>query len=1250
MREHRPLLLLLAVQLCFSLLVWFSGSMYGSWAIECGVGSIGHDLARGLNPRVPLPDYYDGWTSGYLLAGILGAPLHWLPVRSIYALKALCVLLDVAIATVAWLFLRRNVGPRAARVGTALLVLCPPQLAFYALHAGDYHYTELLFDLGMAALLAEVAIHGRRGVGWYAALGLVCGLAVTNCLGSLPFVAVVGVLWWILDKGSLARPQFWAAPVAGLLGLAPVLHKLFVHIPYGLGRGPVGAKIFYVRGAGPGSPSLLEKLADLPAAYTSTLGFSDGLRPLMSWPASWSLGATYALLTALGLVAVLALRWRPAWGLVRALLPGARFAPDAASRRAAGELILAGFTLAFVLAYLLSDQLLVADHPLRSQLRSNRFVPPIIALLAINGGVAVQLLTDRWPAARRWAAWLWAPLAALCLLSWGGMVDWGGLATSRGIPFRGHCYDLHGFYASSFLPDVEGPGGGEDRWASVDICAGFEPAGRADCFLGRTWGVGRRYVPEREMAVTPPERWRPDPRLARACDALPGGWRDDCYRQVGWTINWGILKGGHGPPWALLPGYCAAMPTPEAADLCVEGGGFYLGDHYAFAPWKFNQLVPPDRATPRVRQRFAAGVGASLTHYLEHTERALEVCEQYGAVDPQLAEPCREGVRAGVEARARPFPPWEGWPEPVPIRWSPEEVTVGHRVDLTLELQPPGGVEPGATVFVGFPHPYHAARNQQPGDPYPPRLAGVNATDATGPLPARVRDEKMGHQYAEVTLARGLKPGEALRVVLPGWPTPHYAAERFEPRVLLRRSKEQAPRRIPGATAVRVRPGEPVALVAVASPLARPGESIELGVRLVDGWGNPVGAQPDTVVVDGVDRALQRGRLVLPPRPPGLHRLAVEAGGLVAASVPVLVEPGERRLVWADLHGHSALSDGAGTPTAYYAWARDVAALDAAALSDHDWQLTDAEVDALADAAQAATEPGRFVALPAAETNIVGHEVAWFADVERYRGLGAGTGAGAKELWEEVDFGPAGAAKPEALRRLREHGEPGLAVASHTTLAPTMGSAMPPPEPIPGYALVEIYSAHGSSACRTCERSLFAPGAGDPDRPPGVPEGVSSVAEVLDAAGPLGIMAAGDSHDGRPGASGWGAWPGGLTGLFVDELTSDGLVDAMAARRTLATTGRRALVQLQVDGEPMGSIVEGAADHTLRVRALDTQPLAELRLIRDGQRLSTLVNPAEATWHTVADPAAIGARWYYVEALFADGELAWSSPVFTEDP
>jgi hypothetical protein len=46
---------------------------------------------------------------------------------------------------------------------------------------------------------------------------------------------------------------------------------------------------------------------------------------------------------------------------------------------------------------------------------------------------------------------------------------------------------------------------------------------------------------------------------------------------------------------------------------------------------------------------------------------------------------------------------------------------------------------------------------------------------------------------------------------------------------------------------------------------------------------------------------------------------------------------GEYRLYWGDVHTHTSLSDGKGTPEQVLTYARDVAHLDFVILSDHDF-------------------------------------------------------------------------------------------------------------------------------------------------------------------------------------------------------------------------------------------------------------------------------------------------------------------------
>src|SRR4029450_4730585 len=72
-------------------------------------------------------------------------------------------------------------------------------------------------------------------------------------------------------------------------------------------------------------------------------------------------------------------------------------------------------------------------------------------------------------------------------------------------------------------------------------------------------------------------------------------------------------------------------------------------------------------------------------------------------------------------------------------------------------------------------------------------------------------------------------------------------------------------------------------------------------------------------------------------RAPGVIRIRARGpGGLEAEGNPLVVAPDAAPPLWAALPGHPNLSDGTGTPDDYYSYARDVAGLDAAALTDHD--------------------------------------------------------------------------------------------------------------------------------------------------------------------------------------------------------------------------------------------------------------------------------------------------------------------------
>ncbi|TFF89375.1 MAG: hypothetical protein EU549_00895, partial [Promethearchaeota archaeon] len=72
---------------------------------------------------------------------------------------------------------------------------------------------------------------------------------------------------------------------------------------------------------------------------------------------------------------------------------------------------------------------------------------------------------------------------------------------------------------------------------------------------------------------------------------------------------------------------------------------------------------------------------------------------------------------------------------------------------------------------------------------------------------------------------------------------------------------------------------------------------------------------------------------------PGIHYInVIDGNGNRYRSNPIIVKPigtAKNRLYWGDIHGHTTYSDGSGLPSGSYEFAREVALLDYAALTDH---------------------------------------------------------------------------------------------------------------------------------------------------------------------------------------------------------------------------------------------------------------------------------------------------------------------------
>ena len=442
--------------------------------------------------------------------------------------------------------------------------------------------------------------------------------------------------------------------------------------------------------------------------------------------------------------------------------------------------------------------------------------------------------------------------------------------------------------------------------------------------------------------------------------------------------------------------------------------------------------------------------------------------------------------------------------------------------------------------------------------------------------------------------------------------------------------------------------GQPAQLRLTLPTTARPGERVRLVVAALDRSGN-AGVRVDgdlqfESVPDGLElpERIQFGpedngrkEILVDVSVEGVYRLRAqgtgEFEGLDAESNPLIVRVGIPQLLWGDLHGHSQLSDGTGTPEDYYRYARDIAALDVAALTDHDhWgmRFLDAAPDvweAIRTAATRFYEPRRFVTLLGYEWTswLYGHRhVIYFADDG--------------PLLSSID--PEFETPAQLWAGLR--GKPALTFAHHSAGEPVSTDWAYAPDPILE-PVTEIVSVHGSSEALDSPGVIYNPVPGN------------FVRDTLDFGYRFGFIGSGDSHDGHPGLAQLSSprRQGGLAGIFAEARTREAVLAALRARSVFASGGPRSWLWFTLDGEPMGATLPSDSVQVgmqeLRCEVIAEGSLAHVDLIRSGGSVERISVQGEREWSMTREiPRLAPGEYLYLRAVQEDGGTVWSSPIY----
>ncbi len=379
-----------------------------------------------------------------------------------------------------------------------------------------------------------------------------------------------------------------------------------------------------------------------------------------------------------------------------------------------------------------------------------------------------------------------------------------------------------------------------------------------------------------------------------------------------------------------------------------------------------------------------------------------------------------------------------------------------------------------------------------------------------------------------------------------------------------------------------VAPGPPDRLIAVAPGDGVLGETAVVRVRAVDAWENATPIDAPILLGDGVEIATP----ALNKRYPvwdfpvtwtqaAVHRLSASSGNLFVTSNPTRIYDGppSTRLYWGDVHGgQSEIGCGAGSLDHHYAYARDVAALQYTSQQTNDHYVTSDVWQHVRDVTPRHDAPGEFLAYLGCEWSpptVDGGDrnVLYLTDEPRMRRSG--------RFYEvrEPDPEPDLPRAPEFLDVFRKED---LFLNLHVGGRPTnLEWHAPEIEP-----LFEIHSTHATS-----EWFVF---------------------DAIERGYKVGVTAGTDGVMGRPGACGPGRRVtrnvrNGLTAVRANTLNQRAVADGFFARHCYGTTGARILLEVKIDGHPMGSVIACKDDPTVNVRIEGTAPIERVELLRDTQ-------------------------------------------------
>jgi len=354
----------------------------------------------------------------------------------------------------------------------------------------------------------------------------------------------------------------------------------------------------------------------------------------------------------------------------------------------------------------------------------------------------------------------------------------------------------------------------------------------------------------------------------------------------------------------------------------------------------------------------------------------------------------------------------------------------------------------------------------------------------------------------------------------------------------------------------------------------------------------------------------------------------------------------EAQIWWGETHLHTNLTDGSGDLEEMFEYAKTVSCLDFLAPAEHGERLMD-DLDKWRYSEECVKKhdsPGQFVAIPAIERAVNN-----FPSLKKPGKVGYGH----INFYFEDDHNELFPREGMTVEKLYEYIQKSKALAiPHHTGYESMGFNFEVYDRDDLLPVVEIYSCHGNSEYYNNPRKLVDQKKGQFFR------------DAMKGGLKFGVIAGGDLHEAMAGgrtklqdfdhnfSDDHFQYRGGLAAVIAPVLERRALLKALRERKCYGTSGDRILVEFEINGVPMGSTIREKDDSPRRIKIFvaGTHFLRKIELVKNGE-VYRVFEPNSLEFEVEIEDKKIEREEdnYYLSILQADGEMAWSSPIWVKN-